>query len=178
THNENFIFNVQSDQANQLFFENRPLILMDGVPVTNINNIIHFDPLKVRKLEVVARRYFLGDTIYNGILSYNTYQGDLAGFPLDSSAFIQEYEGLQAHREFYSPVYETADQQQSRIPDMRNVLYWAPDIRLNDNNRRRLISFYASDWPGRYTILLEGITAEGKPVIVTRTFIIQSPAKK
>ena len=177
-HNENFIFNVQSDQANQLFFENRPLILMDGVPVTNVNNIIHFDPLKVRKLEVVTHRYFLGDTIYNGILSYNTYQGDLAGFPLDSSVFVQEYEGLQAHREFYSPAYETADQQESRIPDMRNVLYWAPDLRLSDNNHHLQLAFYASDWPGRYTILLQGITAEGKPAIVSKTFIIQSPAKK
>ncbi len=72
-------------------------------PSRDINDIIRFDPLKFSKIEIVPRRYLLADSLYSGIISYGTYNGDLAGFPLDRNAYILDYEGLQLHREFYSP---------------------------------------------------------------------------
>ncbi|MBS1604309.1 MAG: hypothetical protein JST42_16705 [Bacteroidetes bacterium] len=170
-HNGSFVFNVQSDQANQLFFDTPPLTLMDGVPVSGFNRIIGFDPLKVRKLEVITKRYFLGDTLYNGILSYSTYQGDLAGFPLDSSTYIQEFEGLQPSREFYSPAYATAKDPSGphRIPDLRNQLFWSPDIHLPAGASQQF-TFYTSDMPGRYTAVVQGITTDGRPLKATVSF--------
>jgi hypothetical protein len=128
-------------------------------------------------MEVVSKRYFLGDTLYNGILSYTTYQGDLAGFPLDSSAYIQEYEGLQAHREFYSPLYETAGQQNSRIADFRNVLFWEPNVRTDEKGNLSR-SFFTSDLPGRYAIVVQGITADGRAGKGVAAFSVQSTGKK
>jgi hypothetical protein len=157
-----FELRVQSDQANQLFFDEPPLVLVDGVPITNTNNIIHFDPLKMQKIEVVAKRYFVGGSLYDGIVSYNTYQGDISGFPLDANAYTLDYDGWQLHREFYSPVYDTKDKQDSRIPDLRNVLYWSGDILTDQQGHQRLI-FYSSDMPGRYSVILQGITSDGKP---------------
>jgi hypothetical protein len=156
-----FSFYVQSDQANQIFFESLPLTLVDGVPVSDFNNIIRFDPLKIRKLDIMTKRYLLNDSLFTGIISYTTYEGNLSGFPVDKNATIEEYDGLQYQREFYSPVYETRDQQDSRIPDLRNVLYWSPEI-LTDRDGRQQLSFYTSDVPGRYTVLLQGITNGGK----------------
>jgi len=181
-HSGSFIFTVQSDQANQLFFDNPPLTLMDGVPVTGFNQIIGFDPLKVRRLDVITKRYFLGDTLYNGILSYSTYQGDLAGFPLDSSAYIQELEGLQPIREFYSPAYAgpgqssnptspAGGQPRSRIPDLRNQLFWSPDIQLPAGATQQF-TFYTSDMPGRYTAVIQGITEDGRPLKALVSFTI------
>jgi hypothetical protein len=122
---------------------------------------------------VITKRYFLGDTLYNGILSYSTYQGDLAGFPLDSSAYIQEFEGLQPGREFYSPHYENPTSPTNstiptpstnhRIPDLRNQLFWSPDIQLPAGATRQF-TFYTSDIPGRYTAVVQGITADGRPL--------------
>ncbi len=40
-------------------FEDDPLVLLDGVPVFDIDKIIAFDPLKTKKIEVVAKQYFL-----------------------------------------------------------------------------------------------------------------------
>ena len=166
-----FSFYVQSDQANELFFESAPLVLVDGVPISDINQIIRFDPLKFRRVDVMTKRYFLGDSLFNGIVSYSTYQGDLSGFPLDRNAYILEYEGLQLQREFFSPVYETSDQQKSRLPDLRNVLYWSPDI-TTDNQGRQQVSFYTSDIPGRYTVIIQGITPDGHPGSIMTTFSV------
>jgi len=162
TRKGDFELHVQSDQANQLFFDEPPLVLVDGVPTTNTNNIIRFDPLKMQKIEVVAKRYYVGGLLYDGIVSYNTYQGDISGFPLDANAYTVDYDGWQLHREFYSPVYDSKDRQASRIPDLRNVLYWSGDILTGPGGKQRL-SFYSSDMPGRYSVTFQGITKDGKP---------------
>jgi len=161
TRKGDFELHVQSDQANQLFFDEIPLVLVDGVPTTNTNNIIRFDPLKMQKIEVVTKRYYVGGLLYDGIVSYNTYQGDISGFPLDANAYTVDYDGWQLHREFYSPVYDSKDRQNSRIPDLRNVLYWSGDILTGPQGQQRL-SFYSSDMPGRYSVIFQGITADGK----------------
>jgi hypothetical protein len=168
-----FEFYVQSDQANQFFFDEPPLVLVDGVPTTNANNLIHYDPLKMQKIDVVAKRYFVGGAIYDGIVSCNTYQGDISGFTLDGNAYTLDYDGWQLNREFYSPVYETKDQQESRIPDLRNVLYWSGEILTNQQGQQQL-SFYSSDMPGRYQILLQGITADGKAGTAIGSFIVHN----
>ncbi len=143
------------------FFENNPLVLLDGVPVFDIDKIIAFDPLKVKRLDVIARKYLQGAISFDGIASYSTYDGDLAGFVLDPNAVIIEYAGLQLQRQFYSPVYETPDQVKSRIPDFRSVLYWDPGIKTNKEGNN-IASFFSSDQPGRYAVELQGITASGQ----------------
>jgi hypothetical protein len=172
-----FTFSVQSDQANELFFESKPLVLVDGVPISDVNQVMRFDPLKIKKMEIMTRRYFLGDSLFNGIISYGTYTGDLSGFPLDRNAYILEYEGLQLQREFYSPVYDTRDPQSSRIPDLRNVLYWSPNI-LTDTQGRQQMSFYTSDVRGRYSVVIQGITADGKAGSMMTSFEVRAPADK
>ena len=140
----------------------KPLIILDGVPIFDSGNkIIKYDPKKVRSLDVVAQKYFLGALNFEGILNFTTYKGDLPDFQLDNRATITKYEGLQLKREFYSPVYETAAQTESRLPDFRNLLYWSPDIKFNADGKKT-ISFYTSDQENNYTIMLQGISSSGK----------------
>ncbi|MDP3467333.1 MAG: hypothetical protein Q8S11_03295 [Daejeonella sp.] len=140
----------------------KPLIILDGVPIFDAGNkIIKYDPKKVRSLDVVAQKYFLGPMSFEGILNFTTYKGDLPDFQFDTRATITDYEGLQLKREFYSPVYDSAIQTESRLPDFRNVLYWSPDIKINSDGKKT-ISFYTSDQENNYTIMFQGISSSGK----------------
>ncbi len=152
-----FHFRV-SNAPYKLFFEINPLILIDGVPVFDINKIMAFDPLKIKKMDILTRKYYLGDLTCNGIISYSTYDGDLGEYPLDPASLIVEYQGLQLQRQFYSPVYETKQQQESRLPDLRDVLLWSPKIQTDSKG---MLSFYTSDLIGKYVILVQGITSTG-----------------
>ena len=154
-----FHINVMDDSWNQ-FFKDDPLVLLDGVPILDLNRIFAFDPLKVKKAEVVNRQYFLGPIDVYGIISFTTYKGDLGGFQLDPNTIIIDYEGLQMQREFYSPVYDSPEKQQSRMPDLRTTLYWAPDIKTNLEGRSQL-SFYTSDKQGKYIMVVQGISDDG-----------------
>jgi hypothetical protein len=167
---QKFYFRMLNDPY-RLFFDEDPLVLMDGVPVFDVDKIIAMNPLKVKKIEVVNRKYYLGPLIANGIVSYTTYKGDMEGFQLDPNAVVVEYEGLQMQREFYSPCYETEKQIKSRMPDFRNLLFWSPEIKTDEHGKKQIL-FYSSDQQGKYMVVIQGITAEGKAGSHSFTFDI------
>ena len=126
----------------------------------DMNKFMETDPLKIKKIEVMTNNYFLGPSVNNGIVSCISYDGNIAGYELDKNAVIVDYSGLQVQREFYAPVYESVPQKNNRSADFRNVLYWNPDIETSSNGTHEF-SFYTSDIPGTYTIILQGISDDG-----------------
>ncbi len=107
----------------------------------------------------MTNRYFLGPNMFSGIVSFVTYKGDLSGYPLDERLLKQEYDGLQIPREFYAPRYETQNQQLTRMPDARTLLYWNPSVTVS---REGQIDFFTSDQDGRYLIEVHGLSANGQ----------------
>jgi len=142
------------------FLEGDPFVLLDGIPVFNMDKIITTDPLKVRKLDVVRDRFYWGPSDEEGIMNFTTYKGDLGGVELDPHAVVLDYEGLQLQRVFYSPVYDTDQRAASRVPDFRNVLYWDPSIKTPVQGKSQ-VSFYTGDREGQYIGVIQGITADG-----------------
>ncbi|MBB6612543.1 hypothetical protein H7F15_15970 [Pontibacter sp. Tf4] len=162
------------DRPNKTIFQENPMVLLDGVPVFDIDKIMAFDPLKVKKLDVVTSRFFNGPQVYDGLVSFITYTGDLAGFEPDPRALMQSYEGLQLQREFYAPVYDTPEHKLSRLADFRNLLHWAPDLKLETGTKAEK-SFYTSDQTGTYLVVVQGLTADGKAGSKTYTFTVSQP---
>jgi len=156
---DNYLFTVGNDDFKS-YFDDAPLVLIDGVPVFDNNSLMSMNPLKIKKLDIVARRFFSGSLISSGIISFGTYEGDLAGFDMDTRAIALEYDGLQSQREFYSPVYNDSVATNTHLPDFRNVLSWMPQIKT-DRNRATQLSFYTSDIAGKFAIVIQGLTGEG-----------------
>ncbi|MFT2009486.1 hypothetical protein ACMA1I_12480 [Pontibacter sp. 13R65] len=156
------------------YFKEDPMVLLDGVPVFDIDKIMAFDPLLVKRLDVITATFLHGPVLYDGIVSYATYKGDLGGFPLDPRALMMEYEGLQQEREFYAPAYATAEEKQSRLPDFRNLLYWSPQILTKADGKGRA-SFFTSDSAGIYLLVVQGITNNGLFGSQTLTFEVKQP---
>ncbi|HEY4109447.1 hypothetical protein [Puia sp.] len=143
-------------------FENDPLILLDGVPIFDIDKLMALDPLKIRKLETLQHLFFLGGANFEGIMNWTSYKGDLAGYILDPRAVVVDYAGLELEREFDSPSYATPEEAASHLPDFRNVLLWSPSV-TTDGKSRKPLSFYSSDIPGKYIVVVEGLAADGTP---------------
>jgi hypothetical protein len=154
------------------YFPNAPLNLLDGVPVFNFTRFFDLDPLKVYSLDVVAQQYILGNSVFDGILNWKTYKPALTNYDFAESTLIINYEGLQLHREFYTPIYETNDQFESHLPDFRNVLQWEPGIFLNGKTAFKS-NFYTSDLPGRYAVVVQGLSSGGAPGVGITYFEVQ-----
>jgi hypothetical protein len=145
------------------FFPDEPLILIDGVPFFYANELVQTDPLKIKRLDLINRQYDLGYQTYPGIINLTTYHGDLDGIVLNPHALVLDYPGIPETREFFSPKYETEQQINSRMPDFRTLLYWTPQIKSDATGRKQL-NFYTSDLPGKYALVVEGVSDTGVPV--------------
>lgn len=157
------------------FFDDTPLMLIDGVPVFDTDQLMAISPLKFRTLDVMTSRYFLGPLAYSGVLSLNSYKQDLAGYRLDPRAVVLDYDGLQARREFAAPGYDSAAQQASRLPDLRQLLYWNPQVTTQANGKAGL-TFYTSDQAGHYQVVVQALTADGRFTTASHTFTVQDVA--
>jgi hypothetical protein len=149
-----------------------PVILLDGVPIFDADEIMNFDPLKIKRLDVLTRQYYLGIMVMQGVVSYSTYHGDMAGFPLNRHALVLDYEGPQINREFYTPLYEDKKARSSRVPDQRSLLYWNPDVTLK-NGESKTLSFYTSDLTGSYRVSIQALTADGAPASTSASFSVK-----
>ena len=70
--------------------------------------------------------------------------------------------GAQRPVEFYSPRYDQGDCGIDSGNDQRRVLYWNPDVKVGEDGKARF-DFYSSDARSTtYTILVEGVTADGE----------------
>jgi hypothetical protein len=167
---DDFVMRVINKPVNRLF-EKHPLVLLDGVPVFNANKVMEYDPLKIRRLEVMTRLYYVGALEANGVVSFTSYKGLAEGLEIDPNSISLDYSGLQRKKEFYSPDYSTVPAIQSRLADFRDLLYWNPSLSLEKDEKIN-IEFYSSDKTGKYEISVQGITKEGKPAVGYSTFTV------
>jgi hypothetical protein len=154
------------------FFDDSPLILIDGVPFFDPNELFQQDPMKIRRLDLMNREYAIGNQYFNGVVNVTTYKGDLNGIRLNSHPTVLDYPGIPERREFFSPEYETEDQINSRMPDYRTLLYWSPRI-LTATQNKNTVEFYTSDLPGYYAAVIMGLSESGEPGIQTVYFSVK-----
>ena len=71
--------------------------------------------------------------------------------------------GYQKPVEFYSPKYESLEAKQSIIPDYRTTIFWKPDLVITEKGEASL-EFYTSDFRTTYSVVIEGLTNDGRIV--------------
>ena len=77
--------------------------------------------------------------------------------------------GYQTPAEFYAPTYETEKARHSMVSDYRTTLYWNPAVVL-DEFGRATVEFYTSDAPADYSIMVEGVSQQGKVIDLDTSF--------
>jgi len=75
---------------------------------------------------------------------------------------IQPY-GYQKPVEFYAPKYDTPEARANLAFDQRTTIHWQPDVRT-DNMGMAAFSFYTADAKSTYTVIIEGVTDDGKMI--------------
>ncbi|HEX7847496.1 MAG TPA: hypothetical protein VF476_16965 [Chitinophagaceae bacterium] len=149
------------DEAADEIYRDNILVLVDGVPLKDYNKIFSFDPLKVRKLSIVPRKYLYGTGFFSGIASFETYSGKFENSVVDPSLTVVDYDGFQMQRKFYSP--DHALMNGDKTPDMRSTLYWAPEL-VSSTSASTDLHFYTSDLKGKFIVVVEGLSNSGNPV--------------
>lgn len=93
----NFVHRSESKGRNKLYvyseeegYSDWPaLVLLDGMPVTDIDRLLEYDARRVQYISMYDDYYTLGRTIYKGIINIISRTGKLTNFPPEkNSAYI------------------------------------------------------------------------------------------
>jgi hypothetical protein len=157
---------------NNLIFENEPLVLVDGVPFDELDQIFNIRITELERIEVINLRYVLDGHLYEGIIHFVTDEGKMTGLEFDQAVFRQAYAVFSKEFSFRSPVYNSDSLKSSPIPDFRNTLYWNPDLHTREDGNTSF-EFYTADETGEYVVFVEGITPEGKSGFIYKKLVVQ-----
>jgi len=134
-----------------------PLLMIDGVAIFDIEAVLAVSPRLIDRVEIVNAPYIRGNVSFGGIISLISKNNDLGYIDLPSSGLLVNYQMLNLMG-IDTKVDEILD---PRLPDVRNTLYWNPDLELTQETGQR-ISFRTADLKGSYEILIRGIDSTGK----------------
>lgn len=148
------------------------LVLLDNIPVFNHELLLQYNPLLLERVDVFVGKYVFGNTFFDGIVSFSTYQQDYKGFKLDESTSIVNYPVLQLPGPFIAPVYSNSDRGSVNIPDLRHTLLWMPNI-PTEGRSSFTIPFSTSDYGGTFRIRVLGLTKDGQLIHSTSTIEVK-----
>ena len=141
-----------------------PLVLVDWVAIDEPAKILAVSPQNISHIEIVTEDYVKGSHTYGGIINIISKKGDYAGIELPSTGIFINYQ-------FLDDTYcnDKLIDNFAEHPDTRNTILWKPLITLKKNSSEKF-KFTAPDTPGRYSIVVEGITSKGELFSKTSTF--------
>jgi hypothetical protein len=170
--NKKSVYNMSvADGADGRIFDKPPIMLIDGVVISDPAVIAALDPDNIEKIDAVKDMYMVGDYMFFGIVNIITKAGDFSSITLPGYAVRLKYRVTEPVSSFCSPDYSTEASKKSRIPDFRNTLYWNPSVKP-DSNGKASVEFWSSDYAGDYEINVQGNDSEGKPVSVRKVIKI------
>ena len=124
---------------------NEPLVMLDGIPVFDLDGLMAISPDQIEKVEVTNKTAYLGNFTIDGLISITSKTGNFAGLKLPSTSNFIEFEGITEESYPVFPEYHMAD----RNPDFRTLLFWGKAAKGTST-----LSFQTSDAPGEYEILV------------------------
>ncbi len=137
-----------------------PLVLLDYVPVFDADKILDLSPENITSIDIVNSLYFRGNLQYGGIINIISSLGDRAGVDLPRNSFFFSFKTCESQQQITFPDYDK-DPGDTRIPDYRNCLFWAPNISVGAGDTVSL-DFFSSDLQGDYMVIVRGITDDGQ----------------
>ena len=163
---------TMADPITRIIYSMPPMLLVDGVVIHDASVIANLDPELVEKIDVVMSQYIVGDYLISGIVNVITKKADLSNITLPDYAVHIYFSTADPVLYFSSPDYTTEALQDGHIPDFRNTLYWNPSLRQDSNGKFRP-EFYSSDMESAYTIDIQGVDEDGRPVSLRKVIDIK-----
>lgn len=147
-----------------------PLVMIDNIPVVNDHHVLEIPCNRIERIEVIDRGYVVGPYKYSGVVSIYSLGKDIAGYALPENSHFFNYSLFSR----FDPQWPDYDGPGSfaRIPDLRNTLYWKPDVTVSQDADNTL-RFFTSDVPGTYRVIVRGVNKEGKVTERSATFMVE-----
>ncbi|MFK7921866.1 MAG: hypothetical protein AB8H47_07910 [Bacteroidia bacterium] len=163
----NDLYANENSISSSIHFEDPALVMIDGIPIEDVNYLWDYDPLKIERVEIVGRRYIAGEHVFYGVVNFITYKHNFGGQPFPDYIIEKKYKPLVRPRQFSAPNYLQASQE--RIPDFRSLLHWEAGLTWQ-TDQDFIRKFYSGDDSGHYRVVINGLTQSGQRLFGSTTF--------
>lgn len=147
-------------------FHNYPvLVLVDNVPISDTKEFLKMKINSIERVEVINKSYVAGNMKYSGIISAFSKNEDMGGIELPENSLFFSYQT------FTQKENSSGNNHGERIPDLRNCLYWNPNLEFEKDTPLKL-DFLTADTKGEYEVIVWSIPKDGSPKMVNRKTIV------
>ncbi len=135
------------------------LALLDGVPVSDHEKLLAYDPLLVEKIQVYPHTYKLGNWMFGGIVNIVTYKHSLPSFEFGPDTRVIDFQGASFPVASYLPSCREGE------PDLRETILWHPMVEIGPGESR-ILNLTLPSYEGKFDVVVEGFDSEGAPQYV------------
>ena len=129
------------------------LALLDGIPVSDHSVILGVNQQLVKRIVVYPKRYLLNNFIYDGVVNFITYKGNMGGVQLPKNVAVVGFDGVSWPVAFLGEKVASEDE----YPHFLSTIYWNPMVDIPAGEEFEFKCFLPQ-YKGKFRIVVEGIT--------------------
>ena len=144
-----------------------PLLLIDDIPMIGLTiDMLSSDDIeRIDILKSIGNLALFGLRGSGGVIAVYTKKSTSAGDDIGVPPRVKTIMPLacQLPEAFYAPKYDTEAARNNSKTDHRTTIHWEPVVQT-DSLGLASFEFYTADDPSSYTVVIEGLTKDGKIV--------------
>lgn len=140
------------------------LVLLDGVVINDIGLLEGMDAMLLQDVDLYPQSFVIGGLSFNGVVNFITSKNYVKALQFPDNVRVVDFKGVSYPVGYFgTPV---------NGDDYRQVLYWHPALALASGESVRL-SLTAPSYTGKFRVVAEGLTEDGKPLRQVYEFQVQ-----
>ena len=141
------------NSAMRTYFEKAPLLLIDGIPIHDLNIIKTLGSKDIDRVEICLSERFYGDLAFQGVVAIYTSKSNF-------SRIAESDELIKFNLDVNQPaaILIIPSEKLQNEPDFRKVLLWKPSQKPEETVR---LDFQTSDIRGNFKLIVRGTTSDG-----------------
>jgi len=151
--------------ATREYFTDMPLVLIDGIPIRNLNVIKDMGTKDIKRIEISQNERYYGNLRFPGIVAIYTTKADYSMIPESDQLIQLKLETIQIQAELAEPNRTEPD-----VPDLRQVFYWNPSAEPKENLS---VKFNTSSILGKFKMVVRGRLKDGTMIWTEKQFEVK-----
>lgn len=147
------------------YFSENPLILIDGIPIRDLNVIKDMGTTDIDRIEICQYERYYGNLRFPGVVAIYTTKADYSLLPISDQLIRIDLETIQLK----AITAENAIQEPN-IPDLRQLIYWNP---LTEPKSTIFIKCNTSAIAGQFKLIVRGRLKNGTLIFAEKQFEVK-----
>jgi hypothetical protein len=149
-----------------------PLYFVDGILVHDLGRLIPLGSRHINRILVHNTQWVYNGLTFHGAVNIVT-NGDEYLRLLPPGEYLKtRFDLYLKDKAFHPPAYPNGNSVNREEPDLRNTLYWNPEVRISRGGGTDL-RFYTGDVPGEYLVRVDGVSSSGERISLSQKFIVE-----